>query len=203
MKRTVTAYLIRHGLTNGNLEKRYIGCRSDEPLCDEGRQLLIESAPVFTVLASSCTRLFTSPMKRSIETAGILFPTLCPEIVSGLSETDFGDFEGLNYSELNGRSDYQAWLDSCGTIPFPNGESRESFIERSFFAFRGIIDSCSGNCVIVCHGGSIMAIMSSLTGKDYFDFQVGSGEGFRITLSVSGEEYNVLSYDRICGRNTA
>ena len=25
--------LIRHGQTQGNLEHRYIGCRTDEPLC--------------------------------------------------------------------------------------------------------------------------------------------------------------------------
>ena len=32
-------FLIRHGMTKGNLEKRYIGC-SDEVLCQEGiRQL--------------------------------------------------------------------------------------------------------------------------------------------------------------------
>ena len=28
--------LIRHGKTRGNLEGRYIGCRSDENLCAEG-----------------------------------------------------------------------------------------------------------------------------------------------------------------------
>lgn len=25
---------IRHGSTNGNLEGRYIGCKTDKPLCD-------------------------------------------------------------------------------------------------------------------------------------------------------------------------
>ena len=28
--------LIRHGMTKGNLEKRYVGCRTDEPLCPGG-----------------------------------------------------------------------------------------------------------------------------------------------------------------------
>ena len=28
--------LIRHGMTKGNLEKRYVGCRTDETLCPEG-----------------------------------------------------------------------------------------------------------------------------------------------------------------------
>ena len=28
--------LIRHSITAGNLEHRYIGCRTDEPLCEAG-----------------------------------------------------------------------------------------------------------------------------------------------------------------------
>ena len=28
--------LIRHGMTRGNMEKRYVGCRTDESLCPEG-----------------------------------------------------------------------------------------------------------------------------------------------------------------------
>ena len=33
-------YLIRHSMTKGNLEKRYVGSRTDEPLCREGIALL-------------------------------------------------------------------------------------------------------------------------------------------------------------------
>ena len=29
-------YLIRHGMTAGNREKRYVGCHTDEDLCEEG-----------------------------------------------------------------------------------------------------------------------------------------------------------------------
>ena len=32
-------FLIRHGMTEGNREKRYIG-KTDEGLCDEGRRML-------------------------------------------------------------------------------------------------------------------------------------------------------------------
>ena len=34
--------LIRHGKTLGNLEGRYIGCRTDECLCEEGQAALLE-----------------------------------------------------------------------------------------------------------------------------------------------------------------
>jgi len=47
------------------------------------------------------------------------------------TEMDFGAFEGHNYQELSGDPAYQRWIDSGGTLPFPEGESREEFIRRS------------------------------------------------------------------------
>ena len=38
---------------------------------------------------------------------------------------NFGSFEGKTYFDLNGNEDYQRWIDSGGTLPFPGGESRE------------------------------------------------------------------------------
>ena len=36
----MTVYLIRHGQTQGNLERRYIGS-TDQPLCPRGREALV------------------------------------------------------------------------------------------------------------------------------------------------------------------
>ncbi len=48
---------------------------------------------------------------------------------------DFGQFEGKNYEELKDNPDYQKWIDSNGTLPFPGGEPREQFIRRSMEGF--------------------------------------------------------------------
>ena len=40
--KTFKLHLIRHGLTAGNLEGRYVGGGTDLPLCDEGRAQLAE-----------------------------------------------------------------------------------------------------------------------------------------------------------------
>ena len=40
--KTFKLHLIRHGLTAGNLDGRYIGGGTDLPLCDEGRAQLAE-----------------------------------------------------------------------------------------------------------------------------------------------------------------
>ena len=64
--------LIRHGLTQYNDEKRYLGWL-DLPLSEKGKKQLEKSR-----FASSKTKpalLITSDLKRTIETANILFPT--------------------------------------------------------------------------------------------------------------------------------
>ena len=47
-------YLIRHGKTKGNLEGRYIGT-TDEPLCEEGKQSLMQMADAKKVSGSGGT----------------------------------------------------------------------------------------------------------------------------------------------------
>lgn len=86
----MTRLLIRHGVTAGNLQGRYIGCRTDESLCPEWIGALRECRypPV--------PRVFSSPMRRCLETAALLYPGVKPEIVEDFRECDFGVFEGLN-----------------------------------------------------------------------------------------------------------
>ncbi len=117
-------YLIRHGKTRGNLEGRYIGS-TDEPLCPQGRSELAErkNKGIFPPVAY----VFSSPLKRCLETAKIFFPDrkVCP--IDGLRECDFGDFENKNYQELAEDFRYQRWIDSNGTLPFPAGEKQDTF----------------------------------------------------------------------------
>ena len=79
--------LIRHGKTQGNIEHRYIGCRTDEPLCETGKEALKSRE------YPRAARVFASPMLRCIQTAGILYPYLTPETIDDLRECDFGEFE--------------------------------------------------------------------------------------------------------------
>ena len=78
-------YLIRHGKTKGNLEGRYIGT-TDEPLCEEGKQSLMQMADAKKYPAVEA--LFVSPMLRCRESAKILFPKQSISVVSDLRECD-------------------------------------------------------------------------------------------------------------------
>ena len=173
----MTFYLIRHGQTQGNIERRYIGCRTDEPLCEAGvAALRARSYP-------AVKRVFVSPMRRCLETAAIICPGIEPEIVGDFRECDFGAFEGMNYAELNGRADYQAWIDSGGELPFPGGESRAEFAGRCLRAFEALrARGLHEDCALVVHGGTVMAVMEKYArpAGGYFDFQVKCGAGFAL-----------------------
>lgn len=197
--------LIRHGKTAGNLLGRYIGSRTDEPLCDEGREGLAGKQ------LPEVERLYVSPMKRCVETAEILWPGFDRkkmQKVTDLRECDFGDFENKNYKELSGNGDYQAWIDSNGTLPFPNGESMDAFKSRCLEAFARIVEDVSGaeqewiasgktgifRAGIVVHGGTIMAILEQYgyPKAAYFDYQVKNGCGYRLTPVEGTRLWNCL-----------
>lgn len=178
-------YLIRHGMTAGNLEKRYLGV-TDEPLTKEAVSQLRRTRRCYPVPE----HVVTSPMKRCRETASLLFPGIVSEVEEGLRECDFGSFEYKNYQELNGDPYYQRWLDSGGTLPFPGGESQQSFQDRSCEAFERSIREMAGrgyaSVAYVVHGGTIMSVMERFCGtrKSYFDWQIKNGEGFALQMDA-------------------
>lgn len=174
-------FLIRHGGTPGNLEHRYIG-RTDESLSEEGRrEIEMRRYPI-------CDALFCSPMKRCRETAGLIDPTRIPAEVADFRETDFGRFEGHTYQELQDDPAYRHWLRTEGTIPFPDGESREEVRERVMEGWQNMLKEAEDreNIALVIHGGTIMTLLSELFGGNYYDYQVRNGEGYSFDVSRDG-----------------
>lgn len=176
-------YLIRHGQTPGNKLSRYIGT-TDEPLSDEGREFLKKlSYPM-------PEELFVSPLLRCVETAEIFFPGKQLHIIEELSECNFGEFENKNYKELAGNENYQKWIDSNGTMPFPGGESREGFKYRSLTGFQKAVTQCIRKNVdtaaLVIHGGTIMNIMEAYgePKKSFYDWHVGNGQGYLVEVDT-------------------
>ena len=192
-------YLIRHGITEGNKELNFNGCRTDEPLSQEGRDALKAIDSV-----AEDALLYASPMKRALETASIMFPGKTPVVIDELREMDFGIFEGKNHSMLDGDPEYQAWLDSGGFAQIPGGESITSFSKRAAQGFKRAVlhalQNGAEDMCIVAHGGTIMAVMSMLTGKNYFDFNVPNGAGYVIELEAddAGNVTAATAYDRFC-----
>ena len=174
-------WLIRHGMTEGNRYQRYIGV-TDEPLCEEGRELLGKFA------YPKPQAVFVSPLKRCLETAAILFDDPKVRIIDQLAECDFGEFENKNYKELSGDPRYQEWIDSNGILAFPSGESKEECAVRNLEGFQRALTACIREeiteAALVVHGGTIMNIMEqyALPKKEFYEWHVGNGCGYLVEL---------------------
>ena len=123
---------------------------------------------------------------------------------------DFGIFEGKNYEDMKDLPEYREWVEGGCEGLIPGGENRADFIARTLTGFGKVIDSIEqehidrkrlsvsdvkkftvserGNemydTVIVAHGGTIMAVLSSFTMEDYFSFEAAPGEGYGFTVEV-------------------
>ena len=189
----VTLALIRHGETQANKERRYLG-KTDEALSESGIEILRSYKE--QNYYPDVKYLFVSPMKRCMETAKILYPKLCPVMIPEWEEIDFGEFEYKNYEELKDDSRYQKWIDSGGLLDFPDGESREHFMIRceaglmkmcdKLYQITGTDTNASIRTGIIAHGGTVMALLHSFGGADYFDSQIANGRGYLCRMKWYG-----------------
>ncbi|MCP3027869.1 histidine phosphatase family protein [Halobacillus sp. A5] len=192
----VDFYLIRHGETTSNQERRYIGWR-DEPLSDQGRRqinLLCRKLPPFG-------RLFSSDLTRCTETAGKVDDRF--QVDRALREYHFGDFDGKRYAELNKNSEYQCWLNDMENVTPPNGESFSTFRSR-VLKFMGRILDCLGQdeqmpVGIVTHGGVIRTLLQyfSKQTNSMWEWSIDPGEAYHLKLIKEGDEWILLQAERI------
>jgi len=179
--------LIRHSITQGNLDKRYIGS-TDETLSPSGVALARRMHGIYDRRE---TLVYTSPLKRCVETAQILFPSVPAQIVSDFRECDFGSFENKNYEELKDNQVYQAWLKTSGNnMSFPEGEGAGDFSCRVRAAFSDLagelIASGAPSAALVLHGGTVMAILSGfdVSGRDFWHWRAPNCGGYEAELDV-------------------
>lgn len=186
--KTYKIHLLRHGMTDGNLDGRYIG-RTDLPLAPEGLAALLELKKKYDY--PGATRFFTSPLTRCRQTLEVLYPGCQPTPVEGLAECDFGDWEGRSLRELKGDERFLQWMEGRSTA-IPGGESTEDFRQRVCAAFEGIVNGLihdgDTEAVICTHGGVITLLMQlySLPRLEPKECLASAGQGFtlRVTPSV-------------------
>lgn len=199
-----TIILIRHGKTAYNALGKYMGRGIDEELSDDGKAEILKKRDGLRAVSEGAV-IFTGPLIRAKDTAKLIFFDKEVRIVEELTEIDFGDFEGKSAAELSDDPRYQQWIDSDGTLQFPNGESIEEFCARTMSSLHKIIQMSAANdkIAIVCHGGCIMAIMSGLCGGKYHDYLIPNLDGYILRVTVNNERLSDITYDRIGGRNMA
>lgn len=158
--KTYRIHFIRHGLTDGNLEGRYIGV-TDIGLSDDGADQL-DAIRVKGELPDT-GMLFTSPLKRCLETCDLLFPDNEPIVIPELREFDFGDFENKKAAELENDPQYIQWI--SGRACPPNGEASDDFVKRIALGLnimvRKMMEAEVFEATAVMHGGVMMTLFAS------------------------------------------
>lgn len=198
--KTYRIHLIRHGLTGDNLSGVYCGI-TDTPLCNEGKDQLRQMKEEYTYPQGQF--LFSSPLKRCLETAEILYPGIKPITMESLTEYNFGEFEGKTAEELKEKMPvFERWLRGEAGIKPPFGESNEDFMNRVCSGFvkivDGIIKTGTEDLVIITHGGVISAILSNfgLPVASAGEWMTPPGCGYTVSIShylwMSGHKFEVI-----------
>jgi broad specificity phosphatase PhoE len=154
-----TIVLLRHAHTE--MAGRFCG-EIDPPLSKQGRQQLPKVAE--ELAKYPVTHVFSSDLLRSRQTANSIVAKLrlTVELLHGLRELRFGEWEGLDWAEVSERyPEYaQRWMAQYPWLPAPGGEDFGAFRDRVRGALAEVADRISGGCaVVVTHGGVIRTAM--------------------------------------------
>lgn len=185
--RTYKLHLIRHGMTDGNVNGQYIGL-TDLPITTNG---IIELEKLKSDgIYPKCDLVFSSPLSRAVETAKIIFPGQEILVNQNFTEIDFGEFEGKTPEELKDRADYAKWV--AGELPAaPGGEPIRDFAARLCVGIgetvRKMMDQEVFSAGIVLHGGAIMTLLSvaAVPRRRMSEWACGNGRGYTLRITPS------------------
>ncbi|WP_456278483.1 histidine phosphatase family protein [Bacillus sp. AK128] len=185
MVRTVAITLLRHGITEENQQKRYIGW-TDVPLSTEGRSHLTR------MQYPEPDYIISSDLKRCMQTVEEIYGSNLNVPVTYSSkwrELSFGDWERKNHLELNGNPLYEKWLNEWEVAQIPNGESYPTFRNRVMNGWleakKLLVDFNYSELVIISHGGPIRLFLSEMAPnrKPFWDWKVDNGSGYRLVTT--------------------
>ncbi len=152
-------YLVRHGESVANLNKKFSGI-TDVELSENGRKQARAAGQ--SLKGEKISHVYSSTLKRARDTARII----CGEIgfdehsiitEDCLVEVDFGVFENLTWDEIyaNYREESEKWMEQQHRYIFPEGEGYDDIISR----ISAFMDNVPDNSLVVTHFGVIQAVM--------------------------------------------
>lgn len=173
MERTVI-YLVRHGQTEWNAQKRMQG-RLNSPLTEMGK---FQAEKLSQHLQDiEFNMIFSSPSKRAYETAQIIKGKRNKSIipVDELMEISLGDMEGMLYDDLLKNERYKKMAENFRKYPEnyenPKGESFMDVRNRVMPFFNDTVNIFKGKKIlIVSHTCTIKSILNTINETPIKDF---------------------------------
>jgi alpha-ribazole phosphatase len=171
---------VRHGQTEWNATRRYQG-RSDIPLSEEGRA---QARALSSALASSAfDAVYASDLVRAVETARIIAAPHGLDVISDprIREFDFGEWEGLTWSEIVERwPEFREHGATAAKLYQPEGGERFDDVCARVAAFLDDLRRTAHERVlVVTHAGVLHAVLDVLGSS----IQDRPGDGLSVSFS--------------------
>ena len=203
-------YVVRHGQSLWNSENRFTGW-TDIDLNDNGIREANDVGNIIKDLNINIDYVFTSDLKRSINTAKIIEPYLKdfnqePINTQLLNERNYGSFTGLNKDDVKNQygSDFLHKLRRSYDYKPDDGESLSDVVSR-IEAFNKLFlqDKLTfgSNVLIVAHGNSLRALFVHLGLKNELNidkFEIPTCQLVKIDLDKM--EYSFVNKYSFSGR---
>lgn len=210
---------VRHGETEMNRQRRYVG-HSDVPLNEQGLREADELAKRLAGGRESSVRLYSSDLRRCLQTARPLAAIWKVPIVPAvaLRELSFGKWELFTYEQLMQQDGERAsrWYDDPFAYAPPEGESLRQLGERVDLWMRGMLAELDAGrqktgmaehdkpetVVLVTHGGVIRWFQAAWLMQDpgcYWQVQ-GVKHGEALLVEWNGQQWRKQSLTNVSER---
>ena len=151
-------YIIRHGQTELN-RRQVLQGRSDACLNETG---IAQAQQMASALAGVVfCRVFSSPLRRAVQTARIVAPNVEPEMDERLIEMDYGPYEGTDLTALP--PEVRTFFSDFIHNPAPDGMEPLSSVKRRAGSFLEDVKRLEGNILISTHAIAMKGILEQLT----------------------------------------
>ena len=164
----VTLSLLRHGVTEHTVARRFSGSGGDDlPLSAAGVAQARRAAEVVAA-RGAVAAVVTSPLLRARQTAQELSARIGvePLVDDAWRECSFGVWDGLTYAEVAQRwpDELAAWQESPKIAP-PDGESLSAVAARVVEARQALLEQWAGqHVVVVSHVTPIKVLVADALG---------------------------------------
>ncbi len=198
----VEIILTRHGETDWNVAEVFRG-RADVELNETG----LKQADLLGRYLSGVKvgAIYSSPLKRALKTAEAIavYQALEVNVVWGLIDFDYGEWQGLLHQEVKDRYKelYADWLNHPDQVQMPGGESLEDVRKRAMTAVNDIMERYNEErIVLVSHrvvNKILICALLGLNNSHFWNIKLDTGgitsfsyEGGRFILT----KHNDTSY---------
>jgi broad specificity phosphatase PhoE len=194
-------YLARHGQTEWNTQLVFRG-RKDIPLNEMGHKQA--RALAGTLKDRNINAIYTSPLRRAVETAQPIATLLALEVVPvpGFIDVNYGEWEGVSHQEIKRRCahQYAQWEQRPELVQFPQGETLDEVKERAFGALTDIVRvNPAGSVLIIAHRVINKVLLCTLLGLSTAHFwEIRQDTGCINVMEYSPDRFVLCAMNDTC-----